>query len=75
MADYADISSDYQEHNLQEALYKVFQNARQYRKTHVACLNCGEPITVGSFCERECRDDFQRRETVAQHHTDLETVE
>lgn len=26
------------------------------------CYNCDEPLTVGSFCDPDCRDDYQLRE-------------
>jgi hypothetical protein len=24
------------------------------------CLNCGEPLPAGRWCDAECRDDWQR---------------
>ena len=26
------------------------------------CYNCEAPLTVGSFCDTDCRDDYQMRE-------------
>lgn len=25
------------------------------------CYNCEEPLTVGCFCDTDCRDDYEKR--------------
>lgn len=28
------------------------------------CLNCGEVLESGRFCDADCRDDYERREAL-----------
>lgn len=61
--DEADIAAEQEEHAREEAFYRV-RRANTFR--HGTCYNCGEAVP-GSFCDADCRRDYEHRREVAAH--------
>lgn len=56
--DDADLASEQEEIARLEALHQVHHT---FTFRTGSCYNCGEPIP-GSFCDVECREDWERRQ-------------
>ena len=67
MADHADEAGKISEESMERAIATI--QAAAARKNFIPehlkgkCLNCLEPIQVGSYCDSDCRGDHQKRLT------------
>lgn len=62
--DEADMADEQSAIFLAEALRRARQPAHAQLPDESACANCDAPLRAGQrgYCDRDCRDDFERRE-------------
>ena len=58
-ADQLDTASELEQLNIEAALAN---RTRQQLQFTGKCHNCQEPIATGSFCDSDCRDDWEQRQ-------------
>lgn len=68
MADFADRASELQEQATEEALQRV-KDCKPLRRTG-RCHNCSEQVEPWeTFCDEDCRDDYDKRQDAEQRRT------
>lgn len=60
MADVVDIATD-EQMMLQERRIAEIRRTAEATSATGHCLNCDEPLAVGSFCDFDCQQDYQKR--------------
>jgi hypothetical protein len=63
MSDFADMASEQQAYLEEVALYK--HKTKRRLNPCGRCFNCDETIVKGLFCDKDCREDYEKREHMA----------
>lgn len=65
MADEVDLAAEYQEKEIAAILAgneaRKLSEERELLRSAGSCLNCQSIVSVGRFCDQDCRDDYERR--------------
>lgn len=59
MADECDYAQQYQDFQTNLAIKQAL--ATGLAREHKFCLNCLEPSQGSAFCDKDCREDYERR--------------
>lgn len=57
--DIFDQATEIEERHRELAIQATRERSKQAEKFTGHCLNCNEQITVGRFCDSDCRDDWE----------------
>lgn len=57
--DVYDQATEIEERDRELAIKAARERAKQTEKFTGHCLSCNEQITVGKFCDVDCRDDYE----------------
>lgn len=61
MADVVDLATDEQQLQQDRRIEEIRRSSVVKRETGY-CLNCEELLTVGSFCDCDCQQDYEKRQ-------------
>jgi len=63
MADDVDLTEQRTEFEAKVHLYQSHRDEPSIKEPTGACLNCEEPLTDRRWCNADCRDQWERRDS------------